>query len=69
MSLFIDREHRRMTVLYVTLAFVLCGGALVWGCYDANSPHLPPCPDGGSGYTDPLGCFAQRVTDGGPDAR
>lgn len=43
--------------------------ALSLGCYDANSPHLPPCPDGGSGYTDPLGCFAQRVTDGGPDAR
>ena len=37
-------------------------------CYDANSPHLPPCPDAGEGYTSPAGCFGHTV-DGGRDAR
>lgn len=48
-------------------AFVVIA-ALSFGCYDANSPHLPPCPEGGVGYTDPLGCFSQTF-DGGRDAR
>lgn len=45
------------------------GAMLSWcfACYDVNSPHLPPCPDGGGGYTDPAGCF-ERTHDGGPDA-
>lgn len=54
-----------------TLVFVAVVGAMLswcFACYDVNSPNLPPCPDGGLGYTDPSGCFG-RTLDGGRDAR
>ena len=53
---------------FIVIATV--GAMLSWclACYDPKSPNLPPCPDGGDGYTSPSGCFTQTF-DGGRDAR
>jgi len=67
--MFPDHASRKYTLLFFALAFFVCGLALAFGCYDANSPHLPPCPEGGVSYTDPAGCFEHRLHDGGYDAR
>lgn len=70
--MFPDHESRKTTLLFFSLAFFVCGVWLAWGCYDVNSPNLPPCPDGGNGYTDPSGCFERirrDILDGGRDAR
>lgn len=71
-SLLPDRGAKLTSVLYLASSLLLCGGTLIWGCYDAKSPNLPPCPDGGAGYTDPAGCFERirhDLLDGGHDAR
>lgn len=51
-----------VSAVFVALTFI--------GCYDANSPNLPPCDASAGGYTGTDGCFTQRrPADGGPDAR
>lgn len=55
--------------LFLLLALLSLGEI---ACYDPKSPQLPPCPEGGVGYTDPAGCFEQiraDILDGGRDAR
>lgn len=70
--MFPDRASRKYTLLFFAFAFFVCGLVLAFGCYGANSPHLPPCPEAGASYTDPAGCFDQirrDILDGGRDAR
>lgn len=61
--------YRSLFIVLALFGVLLSGLMLLVSCYDANSPHLPPCPEGGVGYTDPAGCFEHRLHDGGYDAR